>query len=125
MKTIAKPVTQRAAWKSLAAHSKQSKKLHLRKLFVAGAKRGERFTAEAAGFFLDYSKNRISEKTVKRFRARQLLEHQFVRPMGRGTWQGSHLAYYSRTGERNGALAQARQFDEQPDFCHLKMKGAS
>ena len=65
MKTTTKPVTQRAAWKSLAAHSKQIKKLHLRKLFAEDAKRGERFTAEAAGLFLDYSKNRITEKTVK------------------------------------------------------------
>ena len=65
MKSNFKPLTQRATWKSLAAHSKQIKKLHLRKLFVEHAKRGERFTAEAAGLFLDYSKNRITEKTVK------------------------------------------------------------
>ncbi len=65
MKSNFKPLTQRAAWKSLAAHSKQIKKLHLRKLFAEDAKRGERFTAEAAGLFLDYSKNRITEKTLK------------------------------------------------------------
>ena len=65
MKSNFKPLTQRAAWRSLAAHSKQIKKLNLRKLFAEDAKRGERFTAEAAGLFLDYSKNRITEKTVK------------------------------------------------------------
>jgi glucose-6-phosphate isomerase len=65
MNTITKPVTQHAAWKLLAAHSKQIKEQHLRKLFTEDAKRGERFTAEAAGLFLDYSKNRITEKTVK------------------------------------------------------------
>ena len=65
MKATIKPLTQRAAWKSLAAHSKQIKKLHLRKLFAEDPKRGERFTAEAAGLFLDYSKNRITEKTLK------------------------------------------------------------
>ncbi len=65
MKSNLKPLTQRAAWKSLAAHGKQIKKLHLRKLFADDAKRGERFTAEAAGLFLDYSKNRITEKTLK------------------------------------------------------------
>ena len=48
-KTVIKPANQRAAWKSLAAHSKQIKKLHMRKLFADDAKRGERFTAEAAG----------------------------------------------------------------------------
>jgi len=65
MKTIIKPLAQRAAWKALAAHSKQVNKLHLRKLFMADSKRGERFTAEGAGVFLDYSKNRITEKTLK------------------------------------------------------------
>jgi glucose-6-phosphate isomerase len=59
-----KPLTQRPAWKSLAAHSKQIKKLHLRKLFAQDAKRGEQLTAEAAGLFLDYSKNRIIGKTL-------------------------------------------------------------
>src|SRR5271170_7078861 len=65
MKSNLKPLTQRAAWKSLAAHSQQIKKLHLRKLFAEDAKRGERFTAEAAGLFLDYSKNRITDETLK------------------------------------------------------------
>ena len=64
MKSNLKSLTQRAAWKSLAAHNKQIKKLHLRKLFAQDARRGERFTAEAAGLFLDYSKNRITGKTL-------------------------------------------------------------
>ena len=57
-------MTKRYAWKSLAAHSKEIKKLHLRKLFAQDAKRGERFTAEAAGLFLDYSKNRITQGAI-------------------------------------------------------------
>jgi glucose-6-phosphate isomerase len=65
MKTTVKSLAQRPAWKSLAAHSKQIKKLHLRKLFAEDSKRGQRFTAEGAGLFLDYSKNRITDKTVK------------------------------------------------------------
>ena len=60
-----KPLTQRAAWKSLAAHHKQIQRLHLRKLFADDAKRGQKFSAEAAGLFLDYSKNRITDKTLK------------------------------------------------------------
>src|ERR1044071_745076 len=59
------PLTKREAWKSLATHSKEIKKLHLRKLFAEDAKRGQRFTAEAVGLFLDYSKNRIADKTLK------------------------------------------------------------
>ena len=65
MKPTLKPLPQRAAWKSLATHHKQIKKLHLRELFAEDAGRGERFTAEGAGLFLDYSKNRITEKTLK------------------------------------------------------------
>jgi glucose-6-phosphate isomerase len=64
-KSVIKPLTQRPAWKALAAHHKQIQKLHLRKLFADDAKRGEKLTAEAAGLFLDYSKNRVTEKTLK------------------------------------------------------------
>ena len=65
MKAIAKTLTQRKAWKALAAHHKQAKKLHLRKLFADDPKRGERLTVEAAGLYLDYSKNRITDQTLK------------------------------------------------------------
>ncbi|HTV41038.1 MAG TPA: glucose-6-phosphate isomerase [Candidatus Sulfotelmatobacter sp.] len=65
MKKTVKPLARLPVWKSLGTHSKEFKKLHLRDLFAKDAKRGERFTAEGAGFFLDYSKNRITEKTVK------------------------------------------------------------
>ncbi len=59
------PLTKRKAWKALQAHYEQLRGLHLRKLFVDDPKRGERMTAEAAGIFLDYSKNRITDETVK------------------------------------------------------------
>jgi glucose-6-phosphate isomerase len=65
MKATIKPLTQRPAWKALAAHHQQIQKLPLRKLFADDAKRGQRFTAEAAGLFLDYSKNRVTKKTLK------------------------------------------------------------
>jgi glucose-6-phosphate isomerase len=65
MKASIKPLTQRPAWKALAAHHKQIQKLPLRKLFAEDAKRGQRFTAEAAGLFLDFSKNCITDHTLK------------------------------------------------------------
>jgi glucose-6-phosphate isomerase len=64
-KSIIKPLTQRGAWRKLAAHQKKIKGLHLRKLFAADSKRGERMTVEAAGLFLDYSKNRITNDTLR------------------------------------------------------------
>src|SRR4030095_23925 len=65
MTTTIQPLTKRKAWESLATHSKEIKKLHLGKLFAQDSKRGERFTAEAAGLFLDYSKNRITDQTLE------------------------------------------------------------
>jgi glucose-6-phosphate isomerase len=60
-----KALTKRKAWKALATHYKKARDLHLRDLFAADPKRGERLTAEAVGITLDYSKNRITEETVK------------------------------------------------------------
>jgi len=65
MKAKSKPLTENPAWKSLSEHSKEMKRVHLRELFATDAKRGERFTAEEIGLFLDYSKNRINETTLK------------------------------------------------------------
>ena len=60
-KTI--PLTQRAAWKALQEHHKSIGNKSLRELFADDAERGTRFTAEADGIFLDYSKNRIDADT--------------------------------------------------------------
>src|SRR5271154_5418438 len=65
MKATIKPLTQRPAWKKLTTHHKKIKGLHLRQMFATDPKRGERMTAEAAGLFLDYSKNRITSETLK------------------------------------------------------------
>jgi glucose-6-phosphate isomerase len=59
------PLTERRAWKALAAHHQNIRELHLRKLFADDAARGERMTAEAVGLYLDYSKNRITDETLK------------------------------------------------------------
>ncbi|HEY4416440.1 MAG TPA: glucose-6-phosphate isomerase [Verrucomicrobiae bacterium] len=65
MKSPLKPLTQRTAWKALVTHHRQIQKLHLRKLFADDAKRAQKFSVGAAGLFLDYSKNRITDKTMK------------------------------------------------------------
>jgi glucose-6-phosphate isomerase len=59
------PLTERQAWKALAAHYENVSQLHLRELFAVDPKRGERMTAEAVGLYLDYSKNRITDETLK------------------------------------------------------------
>jgi glucose-6-phosphate isomerase len=60
-----KPLTKRPAWKALTAHHKKLQKLHLRRLFADDPTRGERLTAEAAGLSLDYSKNRVTDRTLR------------------------------------------------------------
>ena len=59
------PLTQRAAWKALEAHHDKISNVPLRTLFSDDPQRAARFTIEAAGLFLDYSKNRITEETRK------------------------------------------------------------
>src|SRR5271166_1627275 len=56
---------KRQAWKDLGTHFKKVGETHLRQLFVDDPHRGERMTAEALGLFLDYSKNRITDETIK------------------------------------------------------------
>jgi glucose-6-phosphate isomerase len=59
------PALKRQAWKDLGIHYKEIREVHLRQLFAEDPKRGEHLTAEAAGLYLDYSKNRITPETLK------------------------------------------------------------
>jgi glucose-6-phosphate isomerase len=64
--TFSRPLTSKdAAWRALEAHHASTRGQRLRDLFSDDPTRGERMTAEAAGVFLDYSKNRISDDTLK------------------------------------------------------------
>jgi glucose-6-phosphate isomerase len=59
------PITQLPAWIALADHYRDVRGLHLRELFAQDPTRGKRMTLEAAGVYLDYSKNRITDQTLK------------------------------------------------------------
>jgi glucose-6-phosphate isomerase len=65
MATQLEPLVERKAWKALQTHFQQIGGKHLRELFAEDPARGERFTAETGGIFLDYSKNRITDETLK------------------------------------------------------------
>ena len=58
-------LTDRPGWKALESHYQKIRELHLRQLFADDPKRGERLTTEAVGLFLDYSKNRVTDETLK------------------------------------------------------------
>lgn len=58
-------LTTRSQWKQLQRHLADIEQIHLREMFAADAKRGERMAIEAVGLYLDFSKNRVTDKTLK------------------------------------------------------------
>lgn len=65
MPTAITPLTSRPAWNALAAHQQKLRELHLRQLFQDDPQRGERMTIDEVGLFLDYSKNRVTDETLR------------------------------------------------------------
>ncbi|HLL78575.1 MAG TPA: glucose-6-phosphate isomerase [Ktedonobacteraceae bacterium] len=65
MSTNSMPLTQRPEWKALEEHYAQMRDVYLRELFAQDPQRGERLAVEAAGFYLDYSKNRLNDETLR------------------------------------------------------------
>src|SRR5260370_29926892 len=65
MTTAIQSLSDRAAWKNLAAHYHELRDRPLRNLFADDPARGERMTAEAVGIYLDYSKNRVTGESIK------------------------------------------------------------
>ncbi|HTO48954.1 MAG TPA: glucose-6-phosphate isomerase [Burkholderiales bacterium] len=65
MTAVIQPVTPRPVWRALQAHYATIHGVHLRKLFADDPGRGERLTAEAAGIYFDYSKNRVNDETLR------------------------------------------------------------
>jgi glucose-6-phosphate isomerase len=59
------PLRERPAWRALEAHHREVGARHLRELFAADPERGERMTASGAGLYLDYSKNRVTDETLR------------------------------------------------------------
>jgi glucose-6-phosphate isomerase len=62
---VKKRAIKQSAWKALTAHYQAASKLHLRQLFADDPKRGQRMAVDAVGLYLDYSKNRITDDTLK------------------------------------------------------------
>src|SRR5947209_8988507 len=65
MSTYPSPLTHRPSWQKLEAHYQKTRTLHLRSLFAEDPLRGERFALEAVGIYLDYSKNRVTDETIR------------------------------------------------------------
>jgi glucose-6-phosphate isomerase len=104
---------RRPAWKALASHYKQLKDVHLRKLFADDPQRGERFTAEAVGVFLDYSKNRITDETLKLLL--QLAEESGLRARIDAMFRGEKINVSEKRAVLHVALRAPKDEDIKTD----------
>jgi glucose-6-phosphate isomerase len=102
----ADPLTKRKAWTDLDGHHEEVRGLHLKKLFAEDPQRGERMTAEAVGIFLDYSKNRITDKTVKLLI--QLAEESGLRPHIDAMFRGEKINFTEKRAVLHIALRAPR-----------------
>jgi len=83
------PLRERPAWKALEQHYAEIAGVHLRQLFADDPARGERLTAEAAGLYLDYSKNRVTDETMRLLV--QLAEESGVAEHRDAMFRGDHI----------------------------------
>jgi glucose-6-phosphate isomerase len=86
--TTASPAASHA-WQQLAEHHREIKDVHLRELFAADPTRGERLVAEGAGLFLDFSKNRINDETLRLLIA--LAKHSGLRARAEAMFSGERI----------------------------------
>src|SRR5467141_1007945 len=100
------PLTARQSWKALQAHQEKMRELHLRTLFAEDAKRGERLTAEAAGIYLDYSKNRVTDETLALLRG--LAEESGLRERIDAMFRGDKINVTENRSVLHVALRTAR-----------------
>jgi glucose-6-phosphate isomerase len=63
--TTITPLCERPAWKALQQHHAKIQNVHLRQLFAEDPQRGQHFALEALAFYFDYSKNRITNGTIR------------------------------------------------------------
>src|ERR1700719_3945432 len=99
-------LTQRAAWKALESHYEKVRNVSLRSLFSDDPQRASRFTIEAAGLFLDYSKNRITEETRKLLL--QLAEESGLKERRDAMFRGEKINITENGAVRHVALRAAK-----------------
>jgi glucose-6-phosphate isomerase len=139
MNLTIKPLTERRAWNALAAHQQKVRELHLRQLFAEDPTRGERLRAEAVGFYLDYSKNRITDETLTLLL--QLAEESGLRARIEAMFRGEKLNITENRAVLHAALRAPRGasivvdgenvvpqvhavLDKMADFSHRVRSGA-
>ena len=100
------PLRERKAWQALERHYAEISGQHLRDLFAADPQRGERLTAEAAGIYLDYSKNRVTDETMRLLM--ELAEESGVAERRDAMFRGEHINVSENRAVLHVALRHAR-----------------
>ena len=108
-------LTDSPAWQALTTHYAQIQYVHLRTLFAEDPGRAERFSAEGAGLFLDYSKNRITDETLQLLLA--LVEERGVARRRDAMFAGEKI----NATERRAVLHVALRV---PRGAHIAVDGA-
>jgi glucose-6-phosphate isomerase len=101
------PLTKRSAWKALQTHYEKIRGSHLRELFAKDSKRGETMTAEAVGIFFDYSKNRITDETLKLLV--QLAEESGLRSQIDAMFRGDKINFTEKRSVLHVALRAPKE----------------
>src|ERR1700681_1550051 len=132
------PTTGRTAWSALASHYKTVSKLHLRELFADDPQRGERLAVGAVGLYLDYSKNRVTDETIRLLL--QLAEASGLRARLDAMFHGEKINVTEKRAVLHVALRAPRDasivvdgenvvpkvhavLDKMTDFCHRVRTG--
>ncbi|MCY2973936.1 MAG: glucose-6-phosphate isomerase [Planctomycetota bacterium] len=89
MATVSTQLTNQPAWQALRSHYEEICDVHLRTLFTSDPKRGERLAAEALGIYLDFSKNRVTDETLRLLVA--LAEQSGVRERAEAMFRGDRI----------------------------------
>jgi glucose-6-phosphate isomerase len=100
-------ITETVEWRNLAEHHRAIKDAHLRELFAGEPRRGEELTLEAAGLYLDYSKNRLTAETIGLLAA--VVERAGLRDRIEAMWTGEHINVTEDRAVLHVALRAPRQ----------------
>jgi glucose-6-phosphate isomerase len=108
---VTAPLTELQAWDALRRHNEAIRDVHMRTLFADDPARGERLTAEGAGLFLDYSKHRVTDETVRLLLA--LAEARDLRGRMEAMFRGEHV----NVTEDRPALHVARRLPREASLA--------
>ncbi|MFT3791580.1 MAG: glucose-6-phosphate isomerase [Rudaea sp.] len=98
-------LTERPIWRALAAHWR-ARDAHLRNLFSTDPRRGEKYTLEAAGWYLDYSKQRVDDETLRLLL--QLADEAGVAARREAMWRGDKINVTEKRAVLHVALRAAK-----------------